>query len=231
LLTLSQLLPPQSGRQESNALFGLVVCGGHVVTTASAPAAQQSLQSWDILLLLNFLKSNDAFLEGEAFTPVCLPHYNPNANLHAYINCMHRGGRTTVMLLAGGSEPDFHQFSAARERMQMNLEDCGGLEALAEAAAAHSGLESTVLPANLPDSMGGGPAGTMPLLHLAYKHNAKQLFVSSPFVAPYPTGLEDQQVKTFAPLFLLICFYLWSGPIELECASKHTLLIPLNSPT
>lgn len=96
-----------------------------MVALCSPPATP--LQTWDALLLLNFLHGCPAFLEAEAFTPFCLPHYNPAANLHAYVCYLHAPTRVALVLLCG-SPPDFQALSGARRSMQRGLEAAGTLQ-------------------------------------------------------------------------------------------------------
>lgn len=68
----------------------------------------------------------------ETFVPVCLPNFQPNAFVHAYVNCLDdaaqqqqqqphangsRGGqgRGTFLLLLSGSADAFHKLSAAQQ--------------------------------------------------------------------------------------------------------------------
>lgn len=113
--------------QESSSLFGFLLGGSQVLAAASSTPSSPPLQPWDVLLLQNFLLSSPAFLHAEAFTPFCLPHYNPAANLHAYVHYLHAPSRTAVVLLCG-SPPDFHGLSAARRHMQRDLQSAGTLQ-------------------------------------------------------------------------------------------------------
>ena len=114
-----------SSLQASNAQFGLVACGDCLVAVSAQ--AGQLLEQWDVLLLLNFLRSNESFLHGEAFTPVCLPHYNSTGNLHAYIHYLDAATHTSMVLLAGGV-PDFAALSGARSALLCELLESGTLQ-------------------------------------------------------------------------------------------------------
>jgi len=63
----------------------------------------------DFLLLSNFLSSNDAFLSGEVFTPVCLPHFQRAAFLHSYITSLDPVMGVTLALLSGSSDSFFSE--------------------------------------------------------------------------------------------------------------------------
>lgn len=171
-------------QQEANALFGLVISRGAVVCIASSQGLRrQPLVQWDILLLLNFLRSSDNFKHGEAFTPFCLPNYNSQGHLHAYIHYIDAATDTVVVLLAAGSAPDFHVISQARQRMQDHLTSIGAIQAIIDAATGQeAGSVPLLLPRQLPIELGGGSLGTSSILHVTYKLTASQQFVMSPFV-------------------------------------------------
>lgn len=123
------------------------------------------------------------------------------ANLHAYIYYLDAPSCTAVVLLCGGM-PDFTALSAARQRLQQQLEAVGTLQAVVQCAeqdgvtqqGTNSGSRSsrsskTLLAAqNLPATAGGGPFGFTPLLHFVYKLSGRQQYVMSPFSLPLVAG-------------------------------------------
>lgn len=141
-----------------------------------------------MLLLLNFLRSNRGLRAGEAFTPICLPHYNSAANLHAYVCYLDGPTETAVVLLAGGAAPEFHLLSEARARVQRQWEAAGTLATLLQAAR-EAGTASDPLAVHaLPAAVGGGALGATPLLQFVYKLTARQQFVASPLAVAQPSA-------------------------------------------
>ena len=202
----------------AHALFGLMVAGGAVVAVSAATGTPQ-LQQWDILLLLNFLHSSGTLRQAEAFAPICLPLFNPAANLQAYISYTDPYSETAIVLLCGGT-PSFHVLSAAWQQMQQHLESSGALQAVEQAAREQgsstggsgggsssatrrggrppaattvSGSRGLLDISSLPSGAGGGQFGTTPLLHFCYKLTSRQQFVSTPF-SPQLLAMELQQV-------------------------------------
>jgi hypothetical protein len=186
--------------QSSGALLGLVVSAGQVVSLAAAAGAARRppLQQWDVLLLLNFLHANESLKRAETFSPLCLPTFNPNGHLHAYIQFV-SSATNTAIVLAGGAVSDFHSMASARREMQEQLESVGALQAVLEAAVEQAGARAMLHPENLPALAGGGPLGESPLVHFAYKLTAAQQFVMSPF--PPDDAMPDLQQASNVSLF------------------------------
>ena len=66
---------------------------------------------------------------GEAFCPVCLPHYNDSGYLHGYIHYLDSGAGLYLVLLAGSSDA-FHRMAAARAQLEQCLVALGVLKRL-----------------------------------------------------------------------------------------------------
>ncbi|KAI7836031.1 hypothetical protein COHA_010062 [Chlorella ohadii] len=142
----------------------LPLLGG--VRQALLASLAAAVKQWDLLLLLNLLSSNQSFRHsGDAMTPVCLPRFNPAANLHAYIHYSDAATQTATVLLCGGM-PDPAALAAAQQRMQQQLEAIAG----------------------------GGRFGATPLLHFVYKLSARQQYVMAPFSPPLLAGGLQQAI-------------------------------------
>ncbi|EFJ48696.1 hypothetical protein VOLCADRAFT_120834 [Volvox carteri f. nagariensis] len=98
----------------SGAVYGLLMADTYIVAMSRAKQ-QPALHPDDLLLLANFVMCNNAYRHGhgEAFSPVCVPHYNSDAFLHAYIHYLDASSGLYLVLLSGSAEA-FHQLSAAR---------------------------------------------------------------------------------------------------------------------
>ena len=73
--------------QSAGALFGVLLTQTAIVAVAQSRA--HVMHPHDLLLLANLVRSNESFRQAETFTPVCLPHFNPTAFLHAYVQYLH----------------------------------------------------------------------------------------------------------------------------------------------
>ena len=73
--------------QSAGALFGVLLTQTAVVAVAQSHA--HVMHPHDLLLLANLVRSNESFRQAETFTPVCMPHFNPTAFLHAYVQYLH----------------------------------------------------------------------------------------------------------------------------------------------
>lgn len=188
----------------SNSLFGLIISGRSVVAMASNTRLR--MQQWDVLLLLNFLESNLSLRQAEtAFTPLCLPTYNPNGHLHAHIQFLDTQTDTAVVLLAGGANPDFEQLSAAQEQLKTTLVEGGegsrgilgalrtASEELTCSQCRYTSLES------LKEALIRAGIGLGCLLHCVYKRSAAQQFVSTPWAT---VVAEDETLRKVSDFIL-----------------------------
>ncbi|KAL6784656.1 hypothetical protein ACKKBF_B02675 [Auxenochlorella protothecoides x Auxenochlorella symbiontica] len=153
--------------------YALLLGPAGVVALAAAPG-RPPLTQWEVLLLLNIV---GVLGDEEALTPVCLPHADPTALLHAYVRRLGGEGSTagaspgaglgplTLALLVPGA-PDRASLAAAATR----LAPIGHL----------AGASPSLAVRDLPSSLGGGPPGTTPLLHYAYRLTGGAQFVASP---------------------------------------------------
>lgn len=165
--------------QASGSLFGLMLGAGCVV--ASAAAGRQPLQQWDVLLLLNFLNSNESLKQAETITPLCLPSYNANGHLHAYINYLDPTTGAAIVLLAGSRTSDFHSMSAARQGLVDALATNGALQSVLDACKAHGSAETMASVKSVERVLTNASLSPDALLHFAYKLTRPQQFVMSSF--------------------------------------------------
>lgn len=68
-------------------MFGVLLTQTAIVAVAQTRA--HVMHPHDLLLLANLVRSNESFRQAETFTPVCLPHFNSTAFLHAYVQYLH----------------------------------------------------------------------------------------------------------------------------------------------
>ena len=70
--------------QTAGALYGVIFAGTKVAALAQ-PRGQQ-LHPHDLLALGAFVRGSPSLQTSETFSPVCLPHFNAAAFLHAYVH-------------------------------------------------------------------------------------------------------------------------------------------------
>ena len=73
--------------QSAGAVFGVLLTQDAIVAVAHTKA--HMLHPHDLLLLANLIRSNDSFRQAQTFTPICLPHFDSSAFLHAYVQYLH----------------------------------------------------------------------------------------------------------------------------------------------
>jgi Second Longin domain of FUZ, MON1 and HPS1 len=204
--------------ETSNSIFGLIISANCVVALESL-SSKQRMQQWDVLLLLNFLKSNTSLRQAETvFTPICLPTYNPNGHLHAYIQFLDTQTDTAVVLLAGGANPDFEKLSAAQQQLKRTMLGGGGghnggmLAAIKNASRElnFSQCQYTSLE-TLREALLRAGIGLGCLLHCVYKRSVAQQFVATPWAS---VAADDENLKRVSQLFFYTHFCLSCLPSQ-----------------
>ncbi|CAH2060288.1 unnamed protein product [Thlaspi arvense] len=180
----------------SGVLFALLMCRHKVISLAGAQKA--SLHPDDLLLLSNFVMTS------ESFSPICLPRYNAQAFLHAYVHFF--DDDTYVMLLTTRSEAFYH-LKDCRIRIEAVLLKSNILSTV-QRSIAEGGMRvedlpidrllrkkpsSTPNPESLTDvSVGtGGPFG---LWHFMYRSIYLDQYVSSEFSPPVTSHRQQKSL-------------------------------------
>ena len=73
-----------SAVQEAGALYGVLLAGSQVA--ALTQPKSRPMHPHDLLALATFVRGSPSFLAAETFSPVCLPHFQASAFLHAYVH-------------------------------------------------------------------------------------------------------------------------------------------------
>jgi hypothetical protein len=189
--------------RESGSLFGVVSVGRKVICLTSSSnnisSNSSQLQPWDVLIILNFLHANRPSLQqsGESLVPLCLPQFNPDGHMHAYIKFLDNDNnssasinkkkrRVAITLLTAGP-PDMAALLVKSHMLNSAVECSSALKIASEAAQDddHQDNDSDnrddsnsddndspphfLQPSALPLSVGGGLPGISPLLHFSYK--------------------------------------------------------------
>ncbi|KAL0918132.1 hypothetical protein M5K25_010123 [Dendrobium thyrsiflorum] len=198
---------------DSGVLFAILMCRHKVVSLVGAQKA--SLHPDDMLLLSNFILSTESFRTSEAFSPICLPHYNSMAFLYAYVHYLDVD--TYLALLSTNSEGFYHlkecriQIESVLVKsnvlceVQKSILD-GGLhvEDLPVDSSLRSGLpyphpgQGRAAPSSMSEI--GGPAG---LWHFIYRSINLDQYVSSEFSSPLnSSGLHKRLYRAYQKLYV-----------------------------
>ncbi|KAJ4906337.1 SAND family protein [Raphanus sativus] len=187
----------------SGALFALLMCRHKVVSLAGAQKA--SLHPDDLLLLSNFVMSSESFRTSESFSPICLPRYNPQAFLHAYVHFF--DDDTYVMLLTTRSDAFYH-LKDCRVRIEAVLLKSNILTTV-QRSIAEGGLRVEDLPIDRrlrqkPSSTNNegqvstevsvGTGGPFGLWHFMYRSIYLDQYVSSEFSPPVTSHRQQKSL-------------------------------------
>ncbi len=103
---------------KARARFGVLIFRDAIVSNISSSVFRKSRNStglghWDVLLLLNFVKANNASLSqgSETLTTLCMPFFNSHGNFYAYIR--HIDCDTVLVLLSGDAIDDVYAYQDA----------------------------------------------------------------------------------------------------------------------
>mmetsp|Transcript_9970 Transcript_9970/g.25713 ORF Transcript_9970/g.25713 Transcript_9970/m.25713 type:complete len:311 (+) Transcript_9970:1258-2190(+) len=176
------------------AMYGILLAGSNVVGLVEPKGAP--MHPHDVLLVSNFVTSNESFRQAESFSPICLPHFNSAAYLHAYISYIADG----VCLVLLASQPDaFYRLANSKTKIEATLHSMAVLEEiqkqLANPAKGYLGIEQ------LPTAAGGGQAGSTCLWHFVYRSPAKRQLVMAGFASPMvQPRLRKAAIRSYSAL-------------------------------
>ncbi|XP_037518508.1 vacuolar fusion protein MON1 homolog A isoform X1 [Rhipicephalus sanguineus] len=156
-------------------VFGLLVAEQQLVALVGMRKYQ--LHHVDLHLLLNLVHASESFKTAEAWTPVCLPKFDPSGFLHAHVSYLAEGSPACLLLLTVDRDL-FFPLQECRRKIAESLQRKGSLEALREA------------------TISGGysvrEAGVPELYHFLYKSKSGAQ-LSSPRLEP-PYSKEPRQL-------------------------------------
>lgn len=112
-------------------VFGLLVAEQQLVALVGMRKYQ--LHHVDLHLLLNLVHASESFKTAEAWTPVCLPKFDPSGFLHAHVSYLAEGSPACLLLLTVDRDL-FFPLQECRRKIAESLQRKGCLEALQEAA-------------------------------------------------------------------------------------------------
>ncbi|KAM4651368.1 vacuolar fusion protein MON1 homolog A [Discoglossus pictus] len=158
-------------------VFSILMSKNQLVTLVRRK--DQFLHPIDLHLLFNLVTSSSSFKEGEAWTPICLPKFNPSGFFHAHISYLSQDPELCLLLISTDRE-DFFTASDCKRRIVERLEKRGGWGSLREA------LERPLYDV--------AQVGVPELRHFLYKSKSSGLFTSPAMDAPYDTDPERRRL-------------------------------------
>ncbi|KAK2370818.1 vacuolar fusion protein MON1 protein [Trifolium repens] len=200
---------------DSGVLFAILMCRHKVISLFGPQKA--SLHPDDMLLLANFVMSTESFRTSDAFSPVCLPRYNPLAFLYA---CVHYFDDDTYLLLLTTNSDAFHHLMDCRIRIESVLLKSnvlgevqrslfeGGMRVEELPPLSHSGSSHLGQHRLQPDSperlqeSNSGVGGVAGLWHFIYRSIYLDQYVSSEFSSPINTPQQQKRLlRAYQKLF------------------------------
>ena len=213
--------------EDSDMPFGLLVSKNKLLTLIRNK--RHHLVPHDMLLVFNFIHASGSFATSESWTPVCLPRFNNQGFLYAYI-CYLAPELCLILITPGPTE--FDLLRNCKQKIEKTLSSHGILEELARRV--QSEFHFQVAECGIPD-----------LYHFVYMNKTHQQFVMPAFESPYITVRSK---KRLFPLYQNIHAqlhrpgvplknYFYSGCSEVICTATsrdyelHAAFSPLITKT
>ncbi|KAL0094130.1 vacuolar fusion protein MON1 [Phycomyces blakesleeanus] len=176
-LRLSRSIRDQAGAILSDGrdlLYAMVVAKGRLVTLLRP--RKHSLHPSDLHLLFNMLTGSTTFHTAESWTPLCLPKFNSQGFLHAYICYIERD---ISMVMISTSKDSFFELSEWKTTMVEAMKKKNVLENVLKASDELYTTEDVGVPA---------------LLHFMYKAKSHVQFTSPAFSGPYENDSDRKRL-------------------------------------
>eukprot|EP01114_Cavostelium_apophysatum_P019135 TRINITY_DN6078_c0_g1_i1.p1 TRINITY_DN6078_c0_g1~~TRINITY_DN6078_c0_g1_i1.p1 ORF type:complete len:540 (+),score=106.62 TRINITY_DN6078_c0_g1_i1:38-1621(+) len=135
------------------------------------------LQPADIHLIMNFVNASTAFKSGESWTPLCLPKFNDQGFLHAYICYL---AEDVCLLLMSAKQDSFFEFATCKNTIVQGLTKSGALDAIIKSVKNNLYSVSEV--------------GIPQLLHFFYKSKGNTQSTTPRLEGPYVTRQEKKRL-------------------------------------
>jgi len=132
---------------------------------------RHSLVPHDLLLIFNFVHSSESFRSSESWAPICLPRFNNQGFLYAYICYL---AAELCLILITPAPREFYMLAECKQKVEKALVAQGLLDDLSRRV--QSEFHFQVAECGIPD-----------LYHFVYVNKNQQQFVMPAFESPYIT--------------------------------------------
>ncbi|ETW47295.1 hypothetical protein PFMALIP_04644 [Plasmodium falciparum MaliPS096_E11] len=114
----------------NNVLLSFLIIDDKIIGLS---LSKYTLNSMDIIILINMITSMKSFKNAESWTPICLPIYNPNLFLYAYINYIKKK-ICCVYICSHASSRDFFHLSRHTSMIESTLISTGCYDEIVKAS-------------------------------------------------------------------------------------------------
>ncbi|EUD67828.1 hypothetical protein C922_02017 [Plasmodium inui San Antonio 1] len=114
----------------NNVLLSFLIVHDKIIGIS---VSKYAIHSMDVIILINMITSMKSFKNAESWTPICLPIYNPNLFLYAYINYI-RKKICCVYICSYASSRDFFHLSRHTSMIETMLISSGCYDEIVKAS-------------------------------------------------------------------------------------------------
>ena len=174
-----------SNQWTKKLLYSLLFINGTVITCTQPK--KRPLHEEDIILLSHFVKNSQSWKQSEAFTPICLPHFEPSGFVYCYVSYFTKISKESeiahdkqicVMILSLSAN-SFKQCQLLRKSMEHNLYQSQLIDSIKHSYLYYPFKTSVIINKELNI--------LSPEIYAFYYNNIKK----KQYIAPYPIKLYN----------------------------------------
>lgn len=160
-------------------IFGLLLFDNKLVSLIRP--RNKNIHPVDVHLLVNVITGFDTPKSAEfTWYPICLPNFDSNGIMYAYISHLDEACKTCLILLTGLCDQDqSYELNECRKRIQQKLESQGIIQLMNSK--------------NKDNSLRLDQIGVPELKHFLFKDNKVFQYFVSDYAMPYTNSVEGQQ--------------------------------------
>lgn len=134
----------------------------------------------DLRIIFNLVQCTESFRTAESWTPICLPKFNPNGFLHAYISYLDDSCEACIFLMSANIQ-SFEELSNAKKNITEKMMKTNSFDAI------NNGMNC--------EGISLKNIGIPEIRHFLYKNKKNTQLLCSEIKSPYDTIGELRRVK------------------------------------
>jgi vacuolar fusion protein MON1 len=153
-----------------NLVFAVLLANNKLITLVRMK--NYYMHTDDLRLIFNLVECTESFKTAESWTPICLPKFNTNGFLHAYVSYLDDACEACLLLISVNIE-SFEELSKAKQNITEKLKKINCFDAINE------GMKNRGI--NMKN------VGVPEIRHFLYKNKKNTQLLCSEIKSPYDT--------------------------------------------